>query len=74
MNTYLFYDIETTGLNRAFDQILQFASIRTDLTLNELERHHIRVRLRDDVVPSPQSLLLTMISAPPCFAAVSTSC
>ena len=62
MNSYLFYDVETTGLNRAFDQILQFASIRTDLELNELERHHIQVRLRDDVVPSPQSLLTHGIS------------
>jgi exodeoxyribonuclease-1 len=62
VNSYLFYDIETTGLNRAFDQVLQFASIRTDLTLNELERHDMRVSLRDDVVPSPQSLLTHGIS------------
>ena len=35
--TYLFYDIETTGLNKAFDQVLQFAAIRTDRQLNEIE-------------------------------------
>ena len=35
--TYLFYDIETTGLNRAFDQVLEFAAIRTDCDLNELD-------------------------------------
>ena len=27
-DTYLFYDTETTGLSRAFDQILSFAAIR----------------------------------------------
>ena len=39
--TYLFYDLETTGLNPCFDQVLQFAAIRTDLSLNEIERHEI---------------------------------
>ena len=57
MQTYLFYDIETTGLNRAFDQVLQFAAIRTDPELNELERHEIIVKLRPDVVPSPGAMI-----------------
>ncbi|PJB11077.1 MAG: exodeoxyribonuclease I [Gammaproteobacteria bacterium CG_4_9_14_3_um_filter_38_9] len=51
--TYLFYDIETTGLNKCFDQVLQFAAIRTDKQLVELERHDIQIRLNPDVVPSP---------------------
>ena len=51
--SYLFYDIETTGLNKAFDQVLQFAAIRTDPELNEIERHDIKVNLRPDVIPSP---------------------
>src|SRR5689334_3451523 len=55
--TFLFYDIETTGLNKCFDQVLQFAAIRTDLNLHELERHEINVRLNPDVIPSPQALL-----------------
>lgn len=57
MNTYLFYDIETTGLNRVFDQVLEFACIRTTLRLEEIERHTIRVRLRPDVIPSPAAML-----------------
>lgn len=61
MNTYLFYDIETTGLNRAFDQVLQFSSIRTDLALNELERHTIDVRLRPDVIPTPEAMIVHCI-------------
>jgi len=60
--TFLFYDIETTGLNYAFDQVLQFAAIRTDLALKELQRHEIKVRLRPDVICSPGALLTHRIS------------
>lgn len=60
--TYLFYDIETSGLNKCFDQVVQFACIRTDLALNELERHNIFVKLNPDVVPSPQAFLTHKIS------------
>ncbi len=35
---YVFYDTETTGTETAFDQILQFAAIKTDDDLNELDR------------------------------------
>lgn len=60
--TYLFYDIETTGLNKCFDQVLQFAAIRTDLELNELNRTNIFVKLNSDAVPSPQAILTHQIS------------
>lgn len=60
--TYLFYDIETSGLNKCFDQVLQFAAIRTDLKLNELERHEILVKLNADTVPSPQAALVHQLS------------
>lgn len=55
--TYLFYDIETTGLNKCFDQVIQFAAIRTDLKLNELERTEIKIKLNPDVIPSPYALI-----------------
>jgi len=55
--TYLFYDIETTGLNPCFDQVLQFAAIRTDLKLRELERYELRVKLNCDVTPSPAAII-----------------
>ena len=45
MQTYLFYDLETTGLNKSFDQILQFAAIRTDLNLKELKRYELKIKL-----------------------------
>ena len=57
MTTYLFYDIETTGLNPAFDQILRFAAIRTQPNLEEIDRHLAAIRLRPDVIPSPQAVL-----------------
>ncbi|MFH2058447.1 MAG: exonuclease domain-containing protein [Pseudomonadota bacterium] len=57
MQTFLFYDIETSGLNPAFDQVLTFAGIRTDLDLNEIERETITVQLRRDIVPSPRAFL-----------------
>lgn len=60
--TYLFYDIETTGLNRAFDQVLQFAAIRTDRQLNEIDRHTTTVQLRPDVIPSPGAIITNRIS------------
>jgi exodeoxyribonuclease I len=63
LNTFLFYDIETTGLNPAFDQILDFSAIRTDMALNELERHTCKVRLRPDVIPSPGAVLTHGMSA-----------
>ncbi|MCK5420273.1 MAG: exodeoxyribonuclease I, partial [Desulfobacterales bacterium] len=55
--TYLFYDIETTGLNKAFDQVLQFAAFRTDRQLNEIDRYTIKVQLRPDVIPSPGAII-----------------
>lgn len=61
-NTYLFYDIETTGLNKCFDQVLQFAAIRTDLSLNEISRHEINIRLNRDVIPSPRAILTHRMS------------
>jgi exodeoxyribonuclease-1 len=57
MQTYLFYDIESTGLNKAFDQVLHFAAIRTDLNLEEIERYDIKVKLNPDVVPAPRATI-----------------
>ncbi|MDE0041059.1 MAG: exonuclease domain-containing protein [Candidatus Poribacteria bacterium] len=58
---FVFYDTETTGTDTHFDQILQFAAIKTDYELNELERFEIRCRLLPHVVPSPGATLITGI-------------
>lgn len=55
--TFLFYDIETTGLNKCFDQVLQFAAIRTDSELNEIARYEMQVKLNSDVIPSPYAVI-----------------
>ena len=50
--SFVFYDTETTGLNKSFDQVLQFAAILTDDDLKELERVEMRCRLDPHTVPS----------------------
>ncbi len=78
MNSYLFYDLETTGLNRTFDQIIQFAAVRTDGKLKQLEEYNIKIRLRPDVVPSPAAMLthgipVADLAGGPCeFEAIAT--
>jgi exodeoxyribonuclease I len=61
MQTYLFYDIETTGLSKSFDQVLQFAAIRTDLNLQELQRIEIKVKLNPDIIPAPRAIITHQI-------------
>ena len=58
---YLFYDYETTGIDKRFDQIVQFAAIKTDSDFNELERHNILCQMRNDIIPSPYAFGTTMI-------------
>lgn len=65
-HTYLFYDTETTGLNICCDQVMQFAAIRTDLALHEIERVEFKVKLNPDVIPSPYALLTHRISIHDC--------
>ncbi|MBN1684659.1 MAG: exodeoxyribonuclease I [Gammaproteobacteria bacterium] len=60
--TYLFYDLETSGLNKAFDQVLQFAAIRTDHQFNELNRINLFIKLNPDTIPSPAAILTHQIS------------
>lgn len=59
--SFVFYDTETTGTDSSFDQILQFAAIRTDPDLNELERFEIRCRLLPHIVPAPGAMRVTGI-------------
>ncbi|HIB67219.1 MAG TPA: exodeoxyribonuclease I, partial [Phycisphaerales bacterium] len=60
--TYIFYDTETTGLNSAFDQILQFAAIVTDDDFSIVEEVNLRGRRRPFILPSPGALMMTGIS------------
>lgn len=60
--TYLFYDLETSGLSPFFDQIYQFAAIRTDLQLNELARYEYSVKPTRGVVPTPEAMITHRLS------------
>lgn len=53
---FVFYDTETTGLNWAFDQILQFAAVRTDAFLQPIDEAQFQSRLLPHVVPSPEAM------------------
>lgn len=57
--SFIVYDLETTGLNARYDQIVQFGAIRFDARLNIIDRFHIRSRLQPHVVPSPGALAVT---------------
>lgn len=59
---FIFYDTETTGIDKFFDQILQFAAIRTDENLNELDRFEIRCRLLPHTIMSPGAMLVTGVT------------
>jgi exodeoxyribonuclease-1 len=69
--TYLFYDLETSGLNPCFDQVMQFAAIRTDLDFKELERAQFFVRLSPDTIPAPMAILTHQISLTDCEVGLS---
>jgi exodeoxyribonuclease-1 len=60
--SFVFFDTETTGLKFGFDQIVQFAAVRTDTNLNEIDRFEIRSRLLPHVIPHPQALATNGLS------------
>jgi exodeoxyribonuclease-1 len=59
---FVFYDTETTGSDTFYDQILQFAAIKTDDALNEVDRFEIRCRIQPHVLPAPGALLVTGVT------------
>ena len=59
----IFYDTETTGTDTSFDQVLQFAAVRTDAELNEVDRFETRCRIVPYVVPSPGAMRVTGLTA-----------
>ena len=61
--SFLFYDLETYGADPRTTRIAQFAAIRTDAGLNEIEEPiSIFVRPADDLLPSPTATLITGIA------------
>ena len=59
--TLLVYDLETSGLT-PFDQVLEYAAIRLNAhTLEEIDREHIQVAWRRDMIPSADAFLVHQI-------------
>ncbi|HSM10302.1 MAG TPA: exodeoxyribonuclease I, partial [Lysobacter sp.] len=61
--SFLFYDLETFGADPRRTRIAQFAAIRTDADLNEIDEPiSIFVKPADDLLPSPVATLITGIT------------
>ncbi len=61
--SFLFYDLETFGADPRRSRIAQFAAIRTDEALNEIDQPiDFLVRPADDLLPSPDATLVTGLS------------
>ena len=54
--SFVFYATRTSGAVPSFDQILEFAAIRTDADFKELERFETTSRLLPHIVASPSFL------------------
>ncbi len=61
--SFLFYDLETFGADPRRTRIAQFAAIRTDADLNEIDAPiDLFVRPADDLLPAPVATLITAIA------------
>ncbi len=62
-DSFLFYDLETFGKEPRQTRIAQFAAIRTDAELNQIEEpHEFFVQPAEDLLPSPVATLITGIT------------
>jgi exodeoxyribonuclease I len=65
-SSFVFYDTETSGLSKCYDQILQIAAVRTnaDLTVVDPAADSLTLRCRrlPWVMPSPSAMLLTRVT------------
>ncbi len=60
--SFLFYDLETSGLGKCFDVPLQAALVQTDAEHRIQRELTLRCRLPAHIVPSPDALLVTSLS------------
>ncbi len=58
----IFYAMRTSGALTSFDQILEFAAIRTDADFTEIERFDAHSRVLPHVVPSPRAVFDAQMS------------
>ena len=61
--SFLFYDLETFGSDPRRSRIAQFAAIRTDADLNQIDTPiSVFVKPADDLLPSPIATVITGIA------------
>jgi exodeoxyribonuclease-1 len=61
--SFLFYDLETSGISPRTSRIMQFAGQRTDMDLKPVgEPYNILIRLSPDILPDPNAIMLTGIT------------
>lgn len=61
--TFFFYDLETSGLSARDDRIMQFAGQRTSMDLTPIDEPiNLLVKLSDDILPSPDAIMVTGIT------------
>jgi exodeoxyribonuclease-1 len=58
----IFHATETTGTHTRLDQILQYSAIKTDGSLNDIDRIEIRSRLNLRVIALPGAMNVTGVS------------
>jgi exodeoxyribonuclease I len=58
--SFFWYDLETTGTNPRLDRVIQFAGVRTDLELNEIDAPICTyIKCPIDVLPDPMACAVT---------------
>lgn len=61
--SFLFYDLETSGVNPREDRVMQFAAQRTDEQLKPIgEPYNYYIKLTPEILPEPQAILVTGIT------------
>ena len=59
---YIFYDFETSGSNKDFDQILQIGAVLVNDGFQIKDKMDISCRLKKNIIPAPEALLINKIS------------
>jgi len=61
--SFLFYDLETSGVSPKSSRIMQFAGQRTDMNLEPVgESYNYLIKLTPDTLPDPEAILITGIT------------
>ena len=60
---FIFYDLETTGRNICWDQILQIGAILTNEKFEVLDSFEAKCYLKPGHIPSPTALLVNKTTA-----------